>query len=95
MFAVRGALALPSSGGRSYAERIDAVKTERQLSGVFEFSSPWCRWADTFLADRNPVRTGGPMLVSIAFAERRRSSSPILLRAARVGAARVFTRRGE
>ena len=69
MFAVRGALALPSSGGRSYAERIDAVKTERQLSEVFEDFIAMVPLGKTFLADRNPVRTGGPMQVSIAFAE--------------------------
>ena len=34
--AVRAALALPSPDDRSYAERIDAVKTERQLSEIFE-----------------------------------------------------------
>ncbi|HYN62534.1 MAG TPA: DUF1615 family protein [Rubrivivax sp.] len=34
--AVRAALALTSPDGRSYAERIDAVKTERQLSEIFE-----------------------------------------------------------
>ena len=69
MLAVRAALALPSGGGRSYAERIDAVKTERQLSEVFEDFIAMVPLGKTFLADRNPVRTGGPMQVSIAFAE--------------------------
>ena len=63
------ALALPSPGGKSYSERIDAVKTERQLSEIFEDFIGMVPLAKTFLADRNPVRTGGPMQVSIAFAE--------------------------
>ena len=69
MLAVRAALALPSPGGRSYAERIQAVKTERQLSEIFEDFIGMVPLGKTFLADRNPVRTGGPMQVSIAFAE--------------------------
>jgi hypothetical protein len=32
----RAALHVPSSNGKSYAERIDAVKTERELSEIFE-----------------------------------------------------------
>ena len=67
--AVRAALALKSPDGRSYAERIDAVKTERQLSEIFEDFIGMVPMGKTWLADRNPVRTGGPMQVSIAFAE--------------------------
>ena len=33
---VRTALKLPSPGGRSYAERIDSARTERELSEIFE-----------------------------------------------------------
>ena len=67
--AVRAALALTSPDGRSYAERIDAVKTERQLSEIFEDFIGMVPMGKTFFASRNPVRTGGPMQVSIAFAE--------------------------
>ena len=69
MFAVRAALALNSPTGRSYAERIDAVKTERQLSEIFDDFIGMVPLGKTFFAERNPVRTGGPMQVSIAFAE--------------------------
>ncbi len=94
MFAVRAALALPSRGGRSYAERIDAVKTERQLSEVFEDFIDSVPLGRTFLADRNPVRTGGPMQVSVAFAEAQAKARPYPY--ALDGAVRgeVFTRRG-
>ena len=94
MLAVRAALALPSSGGRSYAERIDAVKTERQLSEVFEDFVGMVPLGRSFLADRNPVRTGGPMQVSIAFAEAQAKARPYPYPVAESLRREVFTRRG-
>jgi hypothetical protein len=94
MLAVRAALALSSPDGRSYAERIDAARTERELSELFEDFIGIVPLGRTFLASRNPVRTGGPMQVSIAFAEAhardRRYPYPVR------GSLRneVFTRRG-
>ncbi len=92
--AVRAALALSSPDGRSYAERIDAVKTERQLSEIFEDFIGMVPLGKTFLESRNPVRTGGPMQVSIAFAEAhaqaRRYPYPLRDSVRR----EVFTRRG-
>ena len=67
--AVHAALALNSPDGRSYAERIDAVKNERQLSEIFEDFIGMVPMGKTFFASRNPVRTGGPMQVSVTFAE--------------------------
>jgi len=69
MLAVRAALALDSPDGRSYAKRLDTVKTERQLSEIFEDFVGMVPLGRRFLADRNPVRTGGPMQVSVAFAQ--------------------------
>ena len=63
------ALALPSSNGRSYGERLDAVRTEQQLSDLFEDFIDRVPLGRTFFAERNPVRTAGPMQVSVAFAE--------------------------
>ncbi len=94
MFAVRGALALPSTGGRSYAERIAAAKTERQLSEVFEDFIGMVPLGRTFLADRNPVRTGGPMQVSIAFAEAHAKQRPYPYELRESVRREVFTRRG-
>jgi hypothetical protein len=94
MFAVRGALALNSPTGRSYAERLDAVKTERQLSEIFEDFIGIVPLGRSFFASRNPVRTGGPMQVSIEFAEahakERRYPYPLDESVRR----EVFTRRG-
>lgn len=67
--AVRAALALSSPDGRSYAQRIDAAKTEQQLSDIFEDFIGMVPLGKSFFASRNPVRTGGPMQVSIRFAE--------------------------
>jgi len=66
--ALQAALALPSTTGRSYRERIDAARTERDLSDVFEDFIGRVPLGKTFLADRNPIRTAGPMQVSVAFA---------------------------
>jgi hypothetical protein len=88
------ALALPSSNGRSYRERLDAVKTERQLSELFEDFIGKVPFGRTFLADRNPVRTGGPMQVSVAFAESHAASKPYPYPVDDSIRHQVFTRRG-
>jgi len=93
-FAVRTALALSSPDGRSYAERIDAVKTERQLSEIFEDFIAMVPLGRTFLASRNPVRTGGPMQVSIAFAEAQVQARPYPWPLHESVRREVFTRRG-
>ena len=92
--AVRAALALTSPDGRSYAERIDAVKTERQLSEIFEDFIGMVPLGKTFLASRNPVRTGGPMQVSIAFAETYAKARPYPYAVRESVRHEVFTRRG-
>ncbi len=92
--AVRGALALKSPDGRSYAERIDTVKTERELSEIFEDFIGMVPLGKTWLADRNPVRTGGPMQVSIAFAEAHARSHAYPYPVKESIRREVFTRRG-
>ena len=91
---VRAALALRSPDGRSYAERIDAVKTERQLSEIFEDFIGMVPLGKTFFASRNPVRTGGPMQVSIAFAEAHAQARPYPYAVRESIRREVFTRRG-
>ena len=66
--ALDAALSIKSRTGASYRQRIDEAKTERQLSDVFEEMIDRVPLGRTFFADRNPVRTGGPMQVSVAFA---------------------------
>ncbi len=70
MLVVRTTLQLNSPTGRSYAERIDAARTEQELSRIFEDFIGMVPLGHTLFADLNPVRTGGPMQVSIAWSER-------------------------
>jgi uncharacterized protein DUF1615 len=67
---VRAALSLDSSNGRSYADRIAAVRTERELSLVYEDMIGRVPLGRQLFGDANPVHTGGPMQVSVGFAER-------------------------
>lgn len=67
---VRAALhRIESPDGRTYGKRIDAARTERELSDIFEDLIGLVPMGRTLFGRWNPVRTGGPMQVSIAFAE--------------------------
>ena len=88
------ALALPSSNGKRYGERVDTVKTELQLSDLFEDFIDRVPLGRTFFADRNPVRTAGPMQVSIGFAESFAAASPYPYPLSDSIRQEVFTRRG-
>jgi hypothetical protein len=88
------ALALPSSTGSSYGERLDHVKTELQLSDLFEDLIDRVPLGRTFFAGSNPVRTAGPMQVSIAFAERYTEARPYPYPLAGSVRSEVFSRRG-
>lgn len=94
MLAVRAALALDSPDGRSYAQRLDTVKTERQLSEIFEDFIGMVPLGKRFLADSNPVRTGGPMQVSIAFAQSHAQAHRYPYEVNESIRREVFTRRG-
>ena len=88
------ALSLKSANGKSYRERIDAARTERQLSDVFEDLIDRVPLGRTFFADRNPVRTGGPMQVSVAFAIAHAKARQYPYPVAESIRDEVFTRRG-
>ena len=66
--ALDAALAKPSPDGRSYRQRIDSLRTERQMSLLYTDIIDEVPGGKTLLAGYNPVRTGGPMQVSVAFA---------------------------
>lgn len=93
-FALDAALSLESKNGRSYSERLDAAKTEMQLSEIYEDFIGRVPFGKTLFADRNPVRTGGPMQVSVAFAETFTGEKPYPYPIARGIRHEVFTRRG-
>jgi hypothetical protein len=91
---VRAALLVPSSNGKSYSQRIDAAKTERELSEIFEDFIGRVPMGKTFFAERNPVHTGGPMQVGIAFAEEHAAAKPYPYPVDGNIRQEVFTRRG-
>src|SRR3954463_12345279 len=88
------ALKLASSDGRTYGERLDAATTERHISDMFEDFASRVPLGKSLFGEQNPVRSGGPMQVSIGFAQRYAASSryPFAVQ----GSIRdeVFTRRG-
>ena len=93
-FAVRAALSLSSSTGKSYGERIDAVHSERELSEIFEDFIGLVPLGKKMFAGWNPVRTGGPMQVSIAFAEAHAKQKDYPYPVSESIRHEVFTRRG-
>jgi hypothetical protein len=66
---IKAAMLKNSPDGRSYNQRIDALKTEKQLNALFQDMIDELPFGKQLFADFNPVRTGGPMQVSIEFAE--------------------------
>jgi hypothetical protein len=92
--AVGLALKITSPDGRSYDERLSAVTTERELSLMFEQFIDEVPLGRRLLAGLNPVRTGGPMQVSIAFAQAHLKAQPYPFPGAGSARHEVFTRRG-
>ena len=91
---IAGAMAMKSPDGHSYEERIDALKTEKQLDKLYDDMIGELPFGKTLLADYNPVRTAGPMQVSIDFAERHVEAVPYPYPIARKLRDEIFTRRG-
>jgi len=94
MLLVRGALQLSSPTGKSYSERIDQAKTERELSDIFEDFIGMVPMGKRLFSGWNPVRTGGPMQVSVEFAQRHVQGKPYPYPAEEGIRHEVFTRRG-
>jgi hypothetical protein len=91
---VHGVLDLESPTGRSYGDRIDSAKTEKELSGIYEDLISAVPMGRTLFADRNPIRTRGPMQVHIAFAEQFSAAKPYPYPIKLSIADELFTRRG-
>jgi hypothetical protein len=91
---VHTALHLTSSTGRSYGERIDSARTEKDLSDIFEDFIGAVPMGRSLFAERNPIRTRGPMQVNIAFAEAYAAAKPYPYPVKLSIADEVFTRRG-
>jgi hypothetical protein len=91
-FLVDAALWLKSPDGRRYGERLQDARTEKQLSEIFQDFIGMVPLGRRLFGDLNPVHTGGPMQVSIAFAEAHARDYPYPVQ----GSIRreVFSRRG-
>ena len=91
---VTAALSKTSPTGKTYNERIDALKTETQLNDLFEDMIGELPFGQQLFADYNPVRTGGPMQVSVEFATQHVKERSYPYPIARKLRNEVFTRRG-
>jgi Protein of unknown function (DUF1615) len=92
--AVNAALALKSPTGATYRERLDKVKTEKELSDIFADFINIVPLGERMFGSFNPVRTGGPMQVSIAYAEQHANDGRYPYPVASTIRNEVFTRRG-
>lgn len=92
--AVNLALQLRSPDGRTWDERLAAVRTERELSLMYEQFIADVPLGERLLARHNPVRTAGPMQVSIDFAQEHLQARPYPFPAEDSLRHEVFTRRG-
>jgi hypothetical protein len=93
-FMVAAALAIDSPNGLSYRERLERARTEKDLSETFEDFVRRVPLGDRLFGSWNPVRTGGPMQVSIAYAERHAKEKQYPYTVAGNTRSEVFTRRG-
>lgn len=91
---VHGALRLTSSNGRSFAERLDHARTEKDLSDIYEDFISMVPLGQRLFAERNPVRTRGPMQVNVAFARAYVAHDPYPYRLSGPLSDDLFTRRG-
>ncbi|WP_415923084.1 DUF1615 domain-containing protein [Steroidobacter sp.] len=68
-FMVNTALGIESSDGKTYAQRLEKVKTEQELSDLFADFIGMVPLGKKLFGSLNPVHTAGPMQVSIEYAE--------------------------
>ncbi|MCF5576040.1 DUF1615 family protein, partial [Pseudomonas syringae] len=86
------ALRVRSPDGKTYGKRLDSAHTEKDLSAIFDDFIGMVPLGQVLFGNFNPVKTGGPMQVAIAFAEKHAEDYPYTVD----GSIRreVFTRRG-
>lgn len=91
---VSAALKAKSSNGQSFRSRIDKLRTEREMNLLYEEMSAEAESFGVSLSSQNPVRTGGPMQVSIDFATSHARAWPYPYPVRESMRREVFTRRG-
>lgn len=88
------ALRKTSPDGRSYAERLQRLRTERELSALYEDIVQEIPFGAQLLGDSNPVRTGGATQVGIAWAAEHMRAQRYPWPKASPARQEVFKRRG-
>ena len=88
------ALSVRSTNGRTYRDRLDHARTERELSDIYEDFIGRVPFGRTLLESRNPVRTGGPMQVNVDFARAQSKEKRYPYAVVESIRDEVFTRRG-
>lgn len=88
------AMSKASPDGRSYQRRLETLRTERELSDLFEDMIREIPFGTKMFEGQNPVRTGGATQVSIAFAAQHMRERPYPWRPAGTPRQEVFKRRG-
>lgn len=83
-----------SRDGRTYQQRIDALRTEKELSDLVEEIVDRVPSGSKLFPNYNPVRTGGPMQVSVEFAEAHARARPYPYQVNGSLRNEVFSRRG-
>jgi hypothetical protein len=92
--ALSAVLRLPSGDGRNFDQRLQALRTEKDMSDLFEELIARVPLGQTLFDSANPVRTGGSMQVAIAFAEAHARRQPYPYGGALSIRDEVFSRRG-
>jgi hypothetical protein len=88
------ALLKTSPDGRSYQARLDSLRTERELSDLFEDMIREIPLGTRIFEGQNPVRTGGATQVSVRYAQEVMQRQIYPWSPARSPREEVFTRRG-
>ncbi|MGH8216273.1 MAG: DUF1615 domain-containing protein [Rhodanobacteraceae bacterium] len=91
-FMVDAALWLKSPDGQRYRTRLQSVRTESQMSDMFQDFIGVVPLGKQLFGGFNPVHTGGPMQVSVSFAEAHDDNYPYPVQ--KSIRHEVFTRRG-
>src|SRR5262245_8817107 len=92
--ALNGALSLQSPTGATYRERLDKVRTEKELNDIFEDFINIVPLGGRIFGSLNPVHTAGPMQVSISYAEQHADTKKYPYPVHSTIRNEVFTRRG-
>jgi hypothetical protein len=89
---LNAALGIESPNGKTYNQRLDTVRTERDLSDMYEDFIGMVPMGRQLFGGLNPVHTAGPMQVSVDFAQAHADGYPYPVKQGL--RKEVFTRRG-